>query len=243
MPPFETMRDGSLVERSGLSFRPRLAAVGGLQDQLTAVQDGVVIERIDRHRRGPVAAVLRSRSAANRARPSTARSIAPCRCARPSASPCCRSRTRRRCSASVGSGIVKPDSQPPMFGCHARCRRSLRPRLPPAAAGGRAAPARASASRLSAASRLVPPGAAPRRDRHDPRRTAWRRHGAALRQASVGRLLRARRRPAHRPVVLAVAVDPVRHAVVHVHVIHLPVRQRHADRSLACVDVRRRRRR
>ena len=70
---------------------PRLAAVGRLQDQLAAVEH-VVRDRTDRSPSAPSSGSGTSlRSAASRARPSTARSSARCRCARPSASPCCRS--------------------------------------------------------------------------------------------------------------------------------------------------------
>ena len=59
MPPEETMRLGSLVERSGLISIQLTPPLDGAQNHLAAVVDHVVVERIDSQRRGPVAAVLR----------------------------------------------------------------------------------------------------------------------------------------------------------------------------------------
>ena len=102
--------------------------------------------------------------------------------------------------ASVGSGMVKPDSQPPMSGCQLR---------------------------LIASATATPATAA---------RAAGLRHRAAGRQPAIAGLFRDRHRSAHRAIVLPIAIDPVRHAIVDVHVIHLPVRQGHANRTLFGID-------
>src|SRR5258705_447825 len=66
----------------------------------------------------------------------------------------------------------------------------------------------------------------------------WLWHRAARWQPSIASLFRHRHRSAHRPIVLPVAVDPIGHPVVHVHVIHLTVRERHPHVALLRVDAR-----
>ena len=135
---------------------------------------------------------------------------------------------------------MKPDSQPPMFGCHASGAPPPRPPPPPPP------PSRAASVRTAAPGddRAPPPPAAP------PAAAAAATAAPASRRGRgsmlpLGRqplpVTRHRRiaRPAHRAVVLPVAVDPVRHPVVDGDVIHLADRQRHAELAVLRVLIAR----
>ena len=190
MPPDETMRLGSLRRQIRADHLPALAAVRRREDHLAAVVDGLVIERIDRERRRPVAAVLRvGRRRVERDHPGRDRARGPLLgvVARQLVAV-----ARRPDDVGIGrirdgeAGLAAAECVIPRNDCTAA----------PTAATASSAAATAAGQRSAGARGVV-------RDR-----------------------LRRVARAAHRPVVLPVAVDPVRHLVVDGDVVHLPDRQR-----------------
>ena len=165
---------GILRREIGADDAPALAAAVRVEDDVAAVVDVVVIERIDRQRRRPVAAVLRVlRRRVQRDHP-------------------------RRHRPRDLRAVVVPRHLVPVA------------RGPDDVRIGRIGSGEA---RLAAAEPVIPQIA-----------------GAVVAGA---RTLRRDARPAHRPVVLHVRVDGVRHLVVDGHVIHLADRQLHTPVATA----------
>ena len=132
-------------------------------------------------------------------------------------------------SGSLGSGIVNPDSQPPSPWSQVL---PPPPPPPPASPPAAAVSAPAAARRAALSPGDVTGGGLPRTPPVESGgRPALSRAGAPRRRAAllpnaVLAGLRRRARTAHGPVVLTIAVDPVRHLLVDRDVIHLADRQR-----------------
>ena len=255
IPPDETMCRRILRRKIGTDHLPRLALVRRLEDDVAAVVDRLFFERIDHERRRPVAAVLeerrlgvervnprRHRSRATDVRVVARHFVAVAR--RPDDVRIARQRQREAGFASADPALplrrrAAASATATAARLHACVRRSKRARVRRRTRWRRRRPAsrarrplrpphqrrRRTTARARTAARAATSTSAPATARTG----AARRHGAPR---DIARHVRDRhrrvRRPAHRAVVLTVAVDPVRHPVVGADVIHLPDRQRHA---------------
>ena len=210
MPPDGTILLGSLVDRSGLITFQRLAAVGRGEHHLAAVVHRVVIEGIGGERRRPVTAVLHEvRRRIERVHPRADRS---------------RDLRARLPAGHLVAVAARPDHVRIRNVGHREARlAAAEAGLPRGRADARAAPAppAEAAPAAAAAGILRTPGA----DARDARIRRHVRHGH-----------RRIARPTHRPVVLPVAVDPVRHLVVGRDVVHLADRQLDLIEGLAVID-------